>query len=703
MRQPRPPARALVALLAVAAGLNLVLGAGLARAQDVPRLESAVTDETGVLAGDRAAIEDALQELFDRTGVQLYVLFVETTGELEMAEYASAVGERSLGEGDALLVVALADRSDSLRVGSALARRVSQVELDRVRTDVLEPRLADGEFGAAVIATADALVPLFRPSTPATPVARPTPRATPAPAEGGAAGGIGIWPVLGIVLIAGGVLLFVLRFRRLRRERAAFLREAALQEQLGRQANARLIETDDALRDAEQELGFAEAEFGNAQTVALRAALGEAKDELRAAFAIGQRLDDAEPETPEQRRAMIEEIIARCDRAQSVVATQQQAIGRLREIEKNAPAVLERLDRDATSIDERIRRAGPAETRLARYAPRAIEAVAGNLAESRDKLAAAREQIRAGHDALGRDERQAAAISAAAAQDGLEDAVALVEAVEHLADSLDALAAQLATTLDAARRDVESAREAVAAGRVAGFAQTLDSAERSLAAADREATAARPDVAEALRLANAAHEQADRVLAGLRRAEEARRRADQAARSALASAEASITRSRDFISGHRRSRPISRGARNRLVEAERVLTQAESVVSSDPAQAARLANQADQLAQDAYMLAVQEAPRYDPNIPVQPPAVDLGSIVVGAILGGLAGGGGGAFPGTSPRRRRGGFGGGFGGGGSSSGTFGRPSGGGGFGSGGFGGGRGSSGGFGGGRSSSGRW
>ncbi|CAN5574763.1 hypothetical protein BH23CHL7_BH23CHL7_10720 [soil metagenome] len=692
----------LVLLIALAAAVP-------ARAQDVPRLDSAITDQTGVLEQDHEAIEDALEQLFGRTGVQLYVLFVDTTGDLAMGDYAAAVGEQSLAENDALLVVALADRADNLSVGSALAGQVSQVELDRVRTQVLEPRLADGDFGGSVIATAGALGPIFpqqRPATvqPTRVPATPTPAAT--PTQGGTGGGgISILPILGALLLIAGIGVFVVRFRRLRAERTELLREAAVQEQIGRQANSMLIATDDALRDAEQELGYAEAEFGAAYTATLRQDLDAARVELRAAFAIGQRLDDAEPETPEQRRQMIEEIIARCRNAQATVEGQQLAVARLRDLEKNAPAVLERLDAEATALEQRLVQAPALEARLQRYSESAIGPVAGNLAGARQKLAAAREQIGGGQEALTREDRQVAAVTAQQAQNELEDATALIEGLEHMASSLDALTGQLGPALAAASTDVESARVAIADRQVSGFAEAFARAEQLLSDARREADSPRPDVAAALREANEANEQADKVLAGVREAEAARQRADQAARSAVAAADASIVRARDYIGGYRRTRPISRAARNRLVEAERTIAQAQAALGADAQQALVLARQADQLASDAYNLALQEAPRYDQPPSAQPPAIDLGSVVIGAILGGLAGGrGGSSFPGTSPRRGGGGgWGGGFGGGGSSSGTFGGPRGGGGFGSGGFGGGRGSSGGFGGGRSSSGRW
>jgi uncharacterized membrane protein YgcG len=691
-------------------------------AQHVPQLESAITDQVGALEGQESAVEDALQRLFDRSGVQLYVLFVESTGGMSIGEYAIAVGDESLAGDDALLAVALGDRTVNLSVGPELRQRVSQVELDRVRTQVLQPGLAEGDFAGAVIDTAAALAPVLAPPAVATP-AGPTPgAATSGPATPSATpvspgtttgGGIDLFGLLLVLAGVGLVIWFIARVRRLRSERGEYLREAGIQEQLGRQANAMLIQADDALRDGEQELGFAEAEFGAQQTERLRSALEGAKGELQGAFVIGQKLDDAEPETPDQRRQMIEQIIARCQKVLATVEAQQTSISQLRELEKNAPAVLARLSEDAAKVEASIAAAAPAEATLARYADSEVAAVSGNLAAARQKVDDARRKIDAGRAAIENEDRAAAAVAARQAQDGLADAASLVEGVTHLATSLDQLAGQLKSALAAATTNVESARAAVASGQSAQLGEALVQAEQALAEARRLADQPQPNVEEALRRATDAHEQANRVLGGVRQAQEVQQRTQQSARSAIAAAEASVMRASDYISGYRRTRPISRAARNRLVEAERAIAQAHALLSQDPGQALAYARQADQHAADAYNLALAEAPRYDQTMPTQQPGADIGSLVIGAILGGMLGGGGGPFPGTSPRGGRGGRGGrrgsgwgggdsGWGGGFGSSGGFGGSSSG-GFGSGGFGGGRGSSGGFGGGRSSSGRF
>ena len=63
-------------------------------------------------------------------------------------------------------------------------------------------------------------------------------------------------------------------------------------KELDELANQLLVTTDDAVRDSEQELGFAEAQFGEAEAAPFGDAIVGAKADLKAAFTLRQQLDD---------------------------------------------------------------------------------------------------------------------------------------------------------------------------------------------------------------------------------------------------------------------------------------------------------------------------------------------------------------------------------------------------------------------------
>ena len=68
-----------------------------AQAQEPTRLQDQVTDLTGrqVLASGRSRIDASLAELRRTRNVQLFVLFVETTGNRTVTEYADDIARRS--------------------------------------------------------------------------------------------------------------------------------------------------------------------------------------------------------------------------------------------------------------------------------------------------------------------------------------------------------------------------------------------------------------------------------------------------------------------------------------------------------------------------------------------------------------------------------------------------------------------------------
>jgi len=706
-REARPHRFLGTALAGLLAAIALVAAFALpVAATTPPPLSSAVVDQTGVLASNPGQINDALQELFHRTGVQLFVLFVPTTGGVDMTEYAAqAAHDANLGSRDALLIVALNDRTDNISIGSGLRDAVSESQLDEVRANDLEPLLGAGDYSGAVIKTAQALGDIF--PQLATPAPAPTPQPVATPGGGGAAGSTTDTGTLLFVLIVGAAVILggawlIVRVNRLRVQRRAAFEEARQQEELGRKANALLVQADDALRDEDIEIGWVAQEFGAGEAAPMKATISGAQDELKQAFVLGQKLDDSEPETVEQRRQMIEEIIGRCQKAQQVVTDVAAEAARLRDDEQNAPRILDGLDGQVTQISSLAAGAPAVAARLGHYAEASTASVKGNLDGAQTKLAGARTKLADGRTALAANDRPAAAVAANEAQKDLADAAALLTAMSKLADSLDAAAATLNDQINHAAKGIETARANAAAAPAPGTTDEFNAAEAALAEARQLAGQPQPDVLAAARRATDANALTDKLLAGVQEAQTVYQRTHQNATAAIATANADVSRATDYVNGNRRSQYIGREARNRLAEAQRVLSQAEKALDQDVSQALTLARQADSLANQAYSLAQQEAPLYPQVDPSQyRPNDGLGTLVAGAILGGILAGGG---------RRGGGFfggggmfggGGGFGGGG----LFGGGLGSGGFG-GGFGGGGGGGfggGGFGGGRSSSGHW
>ena len=176
---------------AAAALLWLMLTVAPALALDQPpRLEGQVTDQAGVLTpADEAKVAAALEQLRSDTEVQLFTAYVDTTGGEDVNTFTEATAvASSLGGNDALILVAVEDRSYSMWVGPSLDE-ITDAEIDAILTESLEPALVDGEFAAAMVSAAAATGLAVRTDTVATPAAA-TPVA-PAPTAGAGSEGSG--------------------------------------------------------------------------------------------------------------------------------------------------------------------------------------------------------------------------------------------------------------------------------------------------------------------------------------------------------------------------------------------------------------------------------------------------------------------------------------------------------------------------------
>jgi uncharacterized membrane protein YgcG len=694
----------------LAALVSLVLLTSPVAAEDILRLEGPVTDTTGALAGGERDIEAAIETALVDQGVQVFVVFIETTGDRSASDYvADTARENSLGGDDALVLVALDDRTDQIWVSDGLDE-ISDAELEEIVTWTLEPGLRDGDFPAAVISTVEALGSAAVNAPPTTEPVTPAPEPTDSDQGGGGStgsgGGIDFGAILAVAVIVGGGFLVWLGWRQ--RSRPAGLPGAPEQappdpEALARQANALLIATDERIRDAAQETDFAEAQYGEDAVVSFRAAVAQAREELSKAFVVRQRLDDDTPEDEPTTVVMLQAIIAGTTKAQERLDAETERIRELHDLERDAPNAIVQLPARIEAVEDRLDATEASMRDLHRYAEAVWGPVRGNLEEARKGLAGARTAVTTGTSAIATDDRSAVAVATRTAIEGLTGATALLDAVDQLAAAVREALQRVPDELAEAGRDLADASAALAGRPVDAAVETRRrAAETALDAARSAAVAADP--LAALRLATEAHRLADETLLASRDAAIAADRVVAAANSTIQTAAAEVDRAAAYIASRRRG--VGEAARTRLAESQRHLADAAGILPSDPAAALNEGRRAQALAQEAYRLAQDDFSDWDQGGPGwgqrrgtrggDQTAELLGSILGGVIGGVIAGGGRGAGRGGgwggSPW---GGLGGGGGGGRSSGGGWG---GGGGFGSGGFGGGGG-----GGGRSSGGRW
>jgi uncharacterized membrane protein YgcG len=663
--------------------LLALLVPGLARAEPPQQLSERVTDLAGVFTdGQRAEAEAVIESVAG--DVSLWALFVRSTDGIPAPDYAEEVAAlNGLGGNDAVLVVATEDRRYALWVGPLLGE-VGDDEIDVILAEGVEPQLAAGEWGLAVVAAANGLVEVVD----GTPAHEPDQPDDGAAAPGDGDGGSFPWAA---VAILAAIVAAMWGWNRWRSGRAAGADAEERDRRLGglaRQGNAMLIETDELIRHDAQELGFAEAQFGAAEAKKFREALDAARAELQAAFTVRQRLDDATPETPEDREALLNEVVARCTKAQELLTTQTERFRQLRDLERRAPELLAAMPAAIDAVEARVAESDAKLAALVADAPGAARSVRGNQAEARKRIELARTTAAAGSDALAGNDAAAAGRAVKAAQDALAQAAALLDAIDHQATALADAQAGLPAALEQARADVAAATEAVEGATDRSQSDELAEARRKLAAAEAAATGEERDVIRAFGLAREAEAAADAVLAAVKEGEERTARELAAVDAEVQAAAISLDRAEDFVSARRHG--VGRQARTRLSEARLSLERALALRDRDPQAATKAAQRARALADQAYEEASAQfdADGRGGNVVIggrryrtgsDAWGQDAGGAILGGIIGSILSGGG--------RGGSGGFGGGFGGGGG--GGFG------GFGGGG-GGGRSFGGGFGGG-------
>lgn len=156
--------------------LSFLLAAliGTAGAQDfvpVPPLQTRVTDMAGMLTqGQRASLENVLQEYETRSGSQIAVLLVNTTAPEAIEQYSIRVlDEWKLGRkgvDDGVLLLVAKDNPPSLRrlrieAGRGVQGSLTDAQSKRILQDVIAPHFRQNDFYGGLAAGISAIASLL--------------------------------------------------------------------------------------------------------------------------------------------------------------------------------------------------------------------------------------------------------------------------------------------------------------------------------------------------------------------------------------------------------------------------------------------------------------------------------------------------------------------------------------------------------------
>jgi uncharacterized membrane protein YgcG len=622
------------ASLALGAAMLLSAAAPAANAEDPVDLDGAyVLDTVGAISGSEGEVQAALDSLFTRADMGLFVVYVDSfTNPADPVEWADQTAVLNfLGTNDLLLAIATGERLYSMSIDDSFP--LSDAQLDRVES-AIEAELRDSDWSQAAIAGAQAL------EAEATGVVGPNqPTSTPAEPSTGS-GGIPILPIVGGVAVVGvGVFVFSRIRRRGKDGAVTSAPEQMTQKQLDQRAGTLLVQLDDAVKTSEQELGFAVAQFGDAATKDFTKALESARKKVQEAFAIKQKLDDVQPDSTEERRAWTTQVIQLCETADAELDAQADAFDELRDLEKNAPQALAAVQEAATAATARQATATAALAALdKRYAAAALAPVSGNVEQAGKLLAYAGDAAKRAKELIDAGDASEAAIQVRTAQ-------ASVGQAEQLFAAIDSLGAELGTASESLKVVIADTTQDIAAATAlpkdAALIPAITAASTALAAAQ----AAAEDPAAALTQLQAANASLEQVFVGVRdqqaRVAQARSQLD----ATISTARAQVSAAMEYISTRRGG--IGESARTRLSEADRLLAQASSLADSNPIESLAAAERANQLASSALSLARSDVEGFEARQSFDQrggaysgsDGADLGGLLTGWILGGGGSGG----------------------------------------------------------------
>ncbi len=646
--------------------------AGSALAVGPVRLTSSITDQTGAVAARRPEVQASINQLYAQYRIKLYVVYVATFSGLSPTSWVDRTAVlNGLGTRDILMGVATSARNYAISADPSTG--LSRTQVDSVSSIAIEPALRQGNwagaaigaahgFGAAVAGQPIPAAPLSPAGAPARRggdgAASPRLRSEPGPDQGVRAGGRGDrhrprrTPRPDA---AGGPAARPRRGpgggRNGRGGRGGRRRGVGgghghghgppagpTTAELEAQASSALVQTDDAVRTSEQELGFAVARFGEHAAAPFSAALKGARAELAAAFKLRQLLDDDVPEPEHVERSMLTEISGRCAEANRLLDEQSEAFDRLQDLEARAPEMVAEVDNHVTQQDQRLTRSVQTLQQLAaRYTPAAVAVAATSPDQARERLEFARGGVAEARQALATDDSGKAAVFLQAAESAADQAESLLDGIEHLEAELT----QAASGLQAALREIDTdiAEGTALLASLPGDRSALVARAQDTASAVRaEMAAGQPfDALGALRALEQADAALDHALSGVREERERQERARAVLDQAMLVARSSMTAAGDFITTRRGG--VGAEARTRLAEAQRHFQQAIAAARGDPEAALAEAQHADALAQQARSLAERDVEQFayaEPGRVVRTGGLGgFGSGLGGAVLGGI--------------------------------------------------------------------
>ena len=614
-----------------------------------------VTDELGILDASKA--QQAVDTMSSTYGVGLWVLTVSDSSQKASAIAEQAFKDTKLGRDDMLLVINIpsdgsASKSYKLQAHSN-SSKFSESDYKRIDS-AIKKQLSAGNYDDAVAAIPDNMS---------------------GSSGSGSSGGSGdsgssALPLLlgggAVATAAGGAAAWTVYKRRKNKENDDMLfgkrrnqgatggapgnqpagPAAMTVEQLRTQAGSALVQADDTVRAAAEELSYAQAQFGLSATDAFTAALDSARKHLSRCFELRKILDDDIPETEPQQRQMYTEILQHCSEAVGEIRAQEEAFNKRRGIEANLPTSIAETAQRADETEQAIVMAETILVTLsAAYPASSLTSVAQAPEQARRLLAAGRTALDQARASVEASQEATAVEQVRIAQGSIAQAGQLAAQVTGARERLQSAAKDLEAAIASISSDLVDAKRLEGAVPAATLAPLVADAEAAVAEG-RQASGANPSGDPLAALDHLARAEAaiDAALAPAREREENDSRARASLGSRLARLNSQVESVTSYITTYRGA--VGPSARTALSEAARHATAATTVQTSDPVAALAEVAAAEPLVAQAQALAEADvrgsSSSWSPNSGERYSysrdygrsggGLDLGSLLLGGLL-----------------------------------------------------------------------
>ncbi len=511
------------------------------------RLPGYVTDSAGVLDGSQLSdVKRAVDQLYNERQIRLWVVYVDSFSGQGAVNWAESTRRASdLDDKDAILAVATTDRAYAFLVPKAI---VSDTVSNDLRRNEIEPALRGDDWSGAAVAAANGLNTAM------------------APGEG--ISGFGLLVALAVLVLLVLLLWLWMRRRRRKRREAEFAAArrvdpadpnalASVQiDALDDLSKSMVVDVDNAVRTSDNELALAVEEFGDKETTPFSQAVTNAKTTLAQAFNVRQILDDAVPETLQQRRDLLTRVIVAAAKADRELDAQREAFEQLRDLLINAPTRLDAMTQQMVDLTARLEPSAQALAALHnQFSDTALASVAGNVETAKERLTFADQNITNGRNLVSRPVgRQTGLVDAVrAAESALGQARTLLDAVDSAATDINRAVATLPSAITDIQNGIKAAGDQLAQGDTAHddeLSAARDAAVQAVADAQSTGTA---DPLGAFTKLTHADAELDRLLASVAEEREAAERLSRAFDQALFAAQSRVRAVSDYIDVRRGS------------------------------------------------------------------------------------------------------------------------------------------------------